>query len=71
MPRKPPLESTPLGITHGYLARRKRFDMPGFRPNRFYQREMQNFGILPRPVPKGYQFDVYELDQQYWRSCRE
>jgi hypothetical protein len=53
------------------LAHHKRFDMPGFRPNRFYEREMQNFGVLPRPLPEDYRFDVYEMDQCYWRSCRK
>jgi hypothetical protein len=26
----------------------KRFDMPGFRPNQHYIREMQRYGILPK-----------------------
>lgn len=53
------------------FAGQKRFDMPGFRPNRFYIREMQNYGVLPRPLPDEYEFDVYGLDQRYWRSCWE
>ena len=35
------------------LVRKKRFDMPGFRPNRFYISEMQHFGVLPRELPSG------------------
>ena len=31
----------------------KRFDMPGFRPNRYYLREMQRFGFLPRGPEAG------------------
>ena len=52
----------------GQLAESKRFDLPGFVPNRFYIEEMQNFGILPRPLPPGYTIDVYATDQAYWRS---
>jgi hypothetical protein len=52
------------------LAEVKRFNMKGFVPNKFYVREMQNFGILPRPLPPGYAIDVYATDRAYWRSCR-
>ena len=52
----------------GQLAESKRFGLPGFVPNRFYIEEMQNFGILPRPLPPGYTIDVYATDQAYWRS---
>ncbi|MFO7901928.1 MAG: hypothetical protein R6U98_04660 [Pirellulaceae bacterium] len=49
-------------IEHG------RFDMPGFRPNRFYIREMQNFGILPRDLPANAPVDVYAIDRKYWQD---
>jgi len=52
----------------GRLAEGKRFDMPGFRPNGPYIREMQNYGILPRPLPPDYQFDVHAIDRAYWKS---
>lgn len=52
----------------GRLAQRKRFGMKGFTPNRFYIREMQNFGILPRPLPPDHQIDVYGTDQAYFRA---
>ena len=48
------------------LAGQKRFDMPGFRPNRFYIREMQNFGILPQTLPPDAPIDPYATDQAYW-----
>jgi len=54
----------------GQLAASKRFNLTGFVPNGFYIDQMQNFGILPRPLPPGYQIDVYATDQAYWRSCQ-
>ena len=50
------------------LSQQKRFDMPGFRPNRFYIREMQNFGILPQTMPPDATVDPYATDQAYWRT---
>jgi hypothetical protein len=50
------------------LAAGKRFDMPGFRPNRYYLREMQRFGFLPRPLPPEAPIDSYATDEAYWRS---
>lgn len=46
----------------------KRFDMPGFRPDDGYVREMQRYGILPRILPEGAPIDVYATDRAYWRS---
>ena len=54
----------------GHLAEKKRFSLEGFVPNKFYIEEMQNFGILPRPLPPDYEIDVYSTDQAYWESCR-
>jgi hydrazine synthase alpha subunit-like protein/WD40 repeat protein len=51
-----------------HLAQQKRFDMPGFRPNRFYIREMQNFGILPQDLPPDAPIDPYATDQAYWAT---
>ena len=42
--------------------------MKGFVPNRYYIQEMQNFGILPRPLPPDYRIDVYATDRAYFRS---
>ena len=50
------------------LAKHKRFDMPGFRPNRFYIREMQHFGILPRELPDDTPVDTYVVERAYWGS---
>ncbi len=46
----------------------KRFDMPGFRPNKHYIREMKNYGILPKDLPAGAPLNPYEIDRKYWRS---
>jgi len=50
------------------LAQDKRFDMPGFRPNRYYIREMKRFGFLPKDLPPDAPIDYYAADQAYWRS---
>jgi mono/diheme cytochrome c family protein len=51
------------------LDQRKRFDMPGFRPDRHYVREMIRYGILPETFDiETDPVDVYETDRRYWRS---
>jgi len=51
------------------LDRRKRFDMPGFRPGEHYVREMKKYGILPEDCnPKTDPLDAYALDRAYWKS---
>ena len=50
------------------LKQGKRFDMPGFRPNEHYIREMQRFGALSRDRSDGGAIDVYATDQTYWKS---
>ncbi len=50
------------------LAQHKRFDMPGFRPNRSYIREMQHFGILPKALPDNASVDTYAADRAYWKT---
>jgi hypothetical protein len=50
------------------LDEMKRFDMPEFHPDEGYIREMQRYGILPRPLPEGVPIDVYAADRAYWRS---
>lgn len=46
----------------------KRFDMPGFRPNKYYIREMQRFDILPQDLGPNDPVDPYDTDRKYWRS---
>ena len=47
----------------------KRFDMPGFKPNEHYVREMKRFGILPQSFDLAKDaIDVYETDRKYWES---
>jgi cytochrome c553 len=50
------------------LAQGKRFDMPGFRPNRYYIREMKRFGFLPSELEPEQPVDYYATDQAYWNS---
>jgi hypothetical protein len=50
------------------LQEHRRFDMPGFRPNEHYIREMQRFGILPGDLHPAAPIDYYATDQAYWRS---
>jgi len=47
----------------------KRFDMPGFRPNEHYFREMQHFGIIPETQTLNDPIDVYATDQAFWASA--
>ncbi|MDP2895385.1 MAG: hypothetical protein Q8Q12_02350 [bacterium] len=51
-----------------HLDRVTRFDMPGFRPQPSYVREMKRFGILPWELPADAEINVYATDQAYWRS---
>jgi hypothetical protein len=46
----------------------KRFDMPGFRPNRHYLREMQRFGFLSKDLGPAEPVDAYAVDRAYWDS---
>ena len=51
------------------LDKIKRFDMPGFRPNEHYIREMKVYGILPKSFKdKTDPIDCYKIDRAYWRS---
>jgi hypothetical protein len=51
-----------------HLMHIKRFDIPGFRPNQHYIREMQKYGILPTDLPEDGLLNPYEIDKRYWRS---
>jgi hypothetical protein len=48
--------------------REKRFDMAGFRPNVYYVRIMQRYGILPGALGPDEPIDAYATDRAYWRS---
>ena len=51
------------------LQKMTRFDMPNFRPNAPYVREMKRFGILPEAIdPQKDPINVYATDQAYWKS---
>ncbi len=52
------------------LHLKKRFDMPGFRPNRYYIREMQLFGILPKNLSPDAPIDPYATDHAYWQTLQ-
>ncbi len=50
------------------LERVRRFDMPEFRPNGHYIREMQRYGILPPNHDPQAPCDAYAVDERYWQS---
>ncbi len=53
---------------HDRLQEGKRFDMPAFRPNADYIREMQRFGFLPKDLKPDDPVDAYAVDRAYWDS---
>ena len=63
-----------LILTHLQAARArlneiKRFDMPGFKPNHHYVREMKRYGVLPPQFDLDRDpIDVYTVDKAYWDS---
>ncbi len=57
-----------INVAHEQLKVGKRFDMPGFRPNEHYIREMQRFDILPKDLGPDDPIDVYAVDKAYWDS---
>ncbi|MBM4037494.1 MAG: hypothetical protein FJ290_03185 [Planctomycetes bacterium] len=50
------------------LDRVKRFDMPGFRPNEHYIREMKRYGVLLQALGPLNPVDFYAADQAYWKA---
>ncbi len=50
------------------MMQQKRFDMPDFRPNEHYIREMQRFGFLPKDLKPEGPIDIYAVDRAYWDS---
>ena len=54
---------------HEALNRNKRFDMPDFRPNPHYVRELKRYGIIPQDFDRLKDpIDVYATDRAYWES---
>jgi len=54
---------------HEAQNRNKRFNMPGFKPNRHYVREMKRYGIIPEDFDRDKDtIDVYAADRAYWKS---
>ncbi|MCP4455770.1 MAG: hypothetical protein GY809_30290 [Planctomycetes bacterium] len=51
-----------------YLEKIGRFNMPGFRPEPEYIREMKRFGILHADLQPDAPIDVYDTDRRYWES---
>lgn len=51
-----------------WLDENKRFDMPGFRPNDAYVREMKRYGVLPATLGPKDPVDPYAADRKYWES---
>ena len=54
--------------THRQLQRGKRFDMPGFRPNNDYIREMQKYGFVKKDLGPDELFDYYQAEREYFDS---
>jgi hypothetical protein len=51
-----------------YLDEVKRFDMPGFRPNAPWIREMKRYGVLPATLGPSDPIDPYAVERTYWES---
>jgi hypothetical protein len=55
-----------LQDAHQRLHLEKRFDMPGFRPNDDYIREMQKYGFVKKDLGPAELFDYYQAEQDYF-----
>ena len=53
---------------HQQLLVGKRFDMPGFRPNNDYIREMQKYGFVKKDLAPDELFDYYRAEREYFDS---
>jgi hypothetical protein len=69
-PEDPDFQKLLAGIQEAkaHLERITRFNMPQFRPEPEYIREMQHYGILPPGFQAGDPINVYETDRRYWES---
>ena len=54
--------------THQQLLAGKRFDMPGFRPNNDYIREMKKYGFVKKDLRPEELFDYYKAERDYFDS---
>jgi hypothetical protein len=57
-----------LQQTRQRLEAGKRFDMPGFRPNNDYIREMQKYGFVKKDLTPDETFDYYRTEKEYFDS---
>ena len=54
--------------THRQLLAGKRFDMPGFRPNSDYIREMQKYGFVKKDLGQEELFNYFHVEREYFDS---
>ncbi|GHT35923.1 hypothetical protein FACS189427_06400 [Planctomycetales bacterium] len=57
-----------IEVPHKRLEEGKRFDMPGFRPNDDYIREMQKYGFVKKDLGANETFDFYKAEKEYFDS---
>ncbi|MDR2756642.1 MAG: hypothetical protein LBC20_13130 [Planctomycetaceae bacterium] len=57
-----------LQRTHQQLETGKRFDIPDFRPNDDYIREMQKYGFVKKDLAPNETFDYYRAEKEYFDS---
>jgi hypothetical protein len=57
-----------INNTKQRLEKNKRFDMPGFRPNNDYIREMQKYGFIKKDLKPDETFDYYKIEKEYFDS---
>lgn len=57
-----------LGETKRQMEAGKRFDMPGFRPNDDYIREMKKYGFVPKELGPNETYDYYKIEKEYFDS---
>ncbi len=57
-----------LNQSRDQLNAGKRFDMPGFRPNDDYIREMQKYGFVKKDLKPDELFDYYKAEKEYFDS---
>ena len=68
--RDPDYQALLAGVQEAkaHLEAITRFNMPHFRPEPEYVREMQRYGIVPASYQPGDPMDVYATDRRYWES---
>ncbi len=63
-----PVSADTFLVAQRHLETIGRFNLPGFRPEPEYIREMQRYGILPADHQPDAPIDVYQTDRRYWES---